>query len=36
MNAFPTDGEVVGFSVVTAEGSTSEIGSHDPGLEEGV
>ncbi len=36
MNAFPTDGEVDGFSDVTAEGSTTQIGSPDPGLEEGV
>ena len=32
MNAIPTDGEVDGFSDATAEGSTTEVGSPDPGI----
>ena len=32
MNVFQTDGEVDGFSDVTAEGSTTDIGSPDPGV----
>jgi hypothetical protein len=32
MNTFDTDGEVDGFSDVTAEGSTTEVGSPDPGV----
>jgi hypothetical protein len=33
MNAFGTDGEVDGFSDVTAEGSDVEVGSPDPGID---
>ena len=36
MNAFQTDGEVDGFSDVTAEGSTAEVGSPDPGVAAGT
>lgn len=36
MNAFQTDGEVDGFSDATAEGSTTDIGSPDPGTAEGA
>ncbi len=32
MNAFHTDGEVDGFSDATSEGSTTEVGSPDPGI----
>jgi len=31
MNTFDTDGEVDGFSDVTAEGSEAEVDSPDPG-----
>jgi hypothetical protein len=33
MNVFLTDGEVDGFSDVTEEGSSTEVGSPDPGSE---
>lgn len=34
MNAFQTDGEVDGFSDATAEGSTADVDSPDPGVAE--
>ena len=34
MNVFLTDGEVDGFSDVTSEGSSTEVGSPDPGTAE--
>ena len=36
MNAFQTDGEVDGFSDATAEGSTADVDSPDPGVAEGA